>query len=337
MAIFYNVFIKTIAIFISILFIIILSSLLIILIEKNDNSHIFISGNENSDNVIAIIELNGLIIEENSEFSNLTNPFIISPKKVSRILDNLKEISPKIIIFSINSPGGTVSASNNLYDVIKEFKKNNVEILVHTNELLASGGYWVAISADEIYASYGSIIGSIGVKGPDWFFYDKPKKISTGIFGNSIETEKSIKVFSSKAGKYKDIFNPFREPTKDELDHLQSMVDEIYDNFVRIVSKERKIEDNTIINEIGALIYTAKKAAQLHLINGELNITQLINFKIKKRGFDNYKVIKIPYSKNSFQKFITGSFKNNKSNIQSECLSLRSSISAILSYESIGC
>ena len=337
MAIFYNVFIKTIAIFISILFIIILSSLIIILIEKNDNSHIFISGNENSDNIIAIIELNGLIIEESSEFSNLTNPFIISPKKVSRILDNLKEISPKIIIFSINSPGGTVSASNKLYDLIKEFKKNNVEILVHTNELLASGGYWVAISADEIYASYGSIIGSIGVKGPDWFFYDKPKKISTGIFGNSIETEKSIKVFSSKAGKYKDIFNPFREPTKDELDHLQSMVDEIYDNFVRIVSKERKIEDNTIINEIGALIYTAKKAAQLHLINGELNITQLINFKIKKRGFDNYKVIKIPYSKNSFQKFITGSFKNNKSNIQSECLSLRSSISAILSYEAIGC
>lgn len=337
MAIFYNVFIKTTAIFISILLIIILSSLFITFLEKDNNGHIFISGNENSDNVIAIIELNGLIIEENTEFSNLTNPFIISPKKVSEILNNLIEISPKIIIFSINSPGGTVSASKNLYDVIKEFKKNNIEILVHTNELLASGGYWVAISADEIYASYGSIIGSIGVKGPDWFFYDQPKKISTGIFGNSIETEKSIKVFSNKAGKYKDIFNPFREPTEDELNHLQSMVDEIYINFVRLVSKERKIENNTIINEIGALIYTAKKAAHLHLINGELNITQLINLKVKKRGFDNYKVIKIPYSKNSLTKFITGSLNNKNNNINFECLSLRSSISAILSYEAIGC
>ena len=68
-------------------------------------------------------------------------------------MNNFEKILPKVIIFSINSPGGTVSASNNLYNIIKSFKKrNNVEIIFHTNELLASGGYWAATAAYKIYA-----------------------------------------------------------------------------------------------------------------------------------------------------------------------------------------
>ena len=117
----------------------------------------------------------------------------------------MKELSPEVIILSINSPGGTVSASKNFYETIKNFKKkNNAEVVFYTNELLASGAYWAASSGDKIYANYGSIIGSIGVKGPDWFFYDQPKSISSGIFGNKIETKKPIKVFTNTAGKSKD-------------------------------------------------------------------------------------------------------------------------------------
>ena len=133
--------------------------------------------------------MNGLIIEKNRDFVKLANHLIISPSEVNDYLENLKVFSPKIIIFSINSPGGTVSASKNLYDIITNFRKNNkTEIIFHTNEILASGGYWASLSGDKIYANYGSILGSIGVKGPEWFFYDNPKSISTGIFGNRIET-----------------------------------------------------------------------------------------------------------------------------------------------------
>ena len=285
MAIFLNIFFKTIAFFLSVVTIIIIISLLFTFIEDRNEKFTFLFGDENSDNVIAIIELNGLIIEKNREFPDLTNPFIISPSDIKNSLDSLKEDLPEVIIFSINSPGGTVSASKNFYDIIKNYKKNNnVEILFHTKELLASGGYWAATSADGIYASYGAIIGSIGVKGPDWFFYDKPKTISTGIFGNTVETENGIKIFSNKAGKSKDIFNPFRKPTKDELNHLQNLVDKIYKDFVRVVSKERKIETDIIINDIGALIYTSNKASELHLINDELNINDLISKTVKKRN-----------------------------------------------------
>ena len=340
MVTFWNIFLRTFAIIVSVITTIILGALLLNFIDtKNKEEFLFITGDKNSPNTIAIVELNGLIIESNNEFSDLTNPFLISPLQIQKHLDYLKIISPKVIIFSINSPGGTVSASKNFYDIVKSFKKNNnTDIFFHTNEILTSGGYWASTSGDGIYASYGSIIGSIGVKGPDWFFYDQPKSISTGIFGNRIETIEGIKIFSSKAGKSKDIFNPFRKPKNYELDHLQNMVDEIYEDFVRVVSKERKIEKNTIINDVGALIYTSKKAIKLHLIDDEISLKNLINNIIKEKIFENYKIIKINNQKNSIlRKILINNYFSGSDDIKNECLSLRSSISSILSYQSIGC
>ena len=340
MSIFFNVFIKSIAFFLSILTIIIIISLSISLFSERNNDFITLDGEESSTNIIAVIELNGLIIETSSEVSNLTNPFIISPQSTKENLEELKKISPKGIIFSINSPGGTVSASKKLYDIIKSYKKNNknTKIFIHTDELLASGGYWVATAADGIYASYGSITGSIGVKGPDWFFYDKPKTISTGIFGDTIETENGINIFSNTAGESKDIFNPFRKPTKKELEHLQNMVNEIYNDFIRIVSKERKIETITLEKEIGAQIFTSTHAAELNLIDAELNLAELINKILKDNNFTDYKIIKIINEKNSLVREILTSSSNKKEmHFNYKCLSLRSSITAILSYEATGC
>ena len=340
MAIFSNIFLKTLAIFVSITFIVILTSLGLNLLNNNENKNfIFVSGDKNSNNSLAVIELNGMIIENNNEFTNFTNSFIISPKQVKSYLKELEEIDPKIIFFSINSPGGTVSASKYLYDIIAKYKKNNdTEILIHTNELLASGGYWVATSADQIYASYGSIVGSIGVKGPDWFFYDKPKSISTGIFGNRIETENGIKIFSNNAGVSKDIFNPFREPTKKEIAHLQKMVDEIYNDFVQVVSKQRKIEMVTIVDEIGGQIFTSEKAVKLNLIDGEISLDELIEKTIENKNFENYKIIKKSSQKNSLIKeILMGNNINLQNNLNLECLSLQTSITALLNYQPTGC
>ena len=340
MSIFFNVFVKSIAFFLSILTIILLISLFFSFFSDRNKNFTTLFGEENSTNIIAVIELNGLIIETTSELSNLANPFIISPQSIKKNLEELNKVSPKAVIFSINSPGGTVSASKKLYDIIKNYKKNNksTKIFIHTDELLASGGYWVATAADGIYASYGSITGSIGVKGPDWFFYDKPKTFSTGIFGNSIETEEGIKVFSNIAGKSKDIFNPFRKPTNNELEHLQNMVNKIYNDFIRIVSKERKIEIKTIENEIGALIFTSKDAYEYNLIDDEINLEDLINRTIKKNNFKDYKVIKIINKKNSLvREILTSSLDKKEKYFKYECLSLRSSITAVLSYEATGC
>ena len=340
MAIFWNIFIKTFSFFLAI--VIIFSIITIILSFSSgskNNTFALIEGDSNSTNTIAIIELNGLIINNNDQFSELINPFIISPNILKKYFDELDEVAPKIVIFSINSPGGTVSASNDLYEMIIKYKKNHqTEIIFHTNELLASGGYWVSSSADKIYANYGAIIGSIGVKGPDWFFYDKPKSISNGIFGDRIDTEDGIKVFTNLAGESKDIFNPFREPTQKEINHFQSLVNEIYNDFVRIISKERKIEISTITDDIGALIYSSKEAKELNLIDGEINLNNLIKKIINENKFNEYKILKKSIRTRSFlREIFSGNIYNYEINLESECLALRSSMSVILSYDSIGC
>ncbi len=338
MAIFFNTFVKIFSVFISFAIIIFVIGILLNFFDKN-NKFVLISGNNSSKNTIAIIELSGVIIHQNYGLNSFINSFVISPTAVKENLEALEEQSPKILIVSINSPGGTVSASKDLYDIFKKYKKNNkTEIIVHTNEMLASGAYWVASSADTIYANYGSIIGSIGVKGPDWFFYDQPKSMSTGIFGNSIETKNGIKIFSNKAGKSKDIFNPFREPSNIELIHLQEMVDGIYDDFIRVISKERSIETKTLIDNIGALIYNSKQAVNLHLIDNEMSLDELIINITTTRSFEDYRVIKSSIQKNTFLKqFLDGSLVNQNQNMKLECLNLRSSIAVVLNYESTGC
>ncbi len=340
MSIFFNIFIKSIAFFLSIITIIIGISLFISLFSDRNNDFITLNGEESSTNIIAVIELNGLIIEASSQLSNLTNPFIISPRSIKNNLEKLEDISPIAVIFSINSPGGTVSASKKLYDIIKNYKKNHkdTKIFIHTDELLASGAYWVATAADGIYASYGSITGSIGVKGPDWFFYDKPVTISTGIFGNTVETENGIKVFSNKAGKSKDLFDQFREPTKSELEHLQNMVDEVYNDFIRIVSKERKIEMNNLKEDIGALIYTSKQAYNQNLIDDELTLEEVINITIKDKNLRDFKVIKMINSNHSLvRQILTITLDIKDKLMHFECLSLRSKMTSILNYEATGC
>ena len=93
MAIFSNIFIKTLSIFVSVTFILILTSLGLNLLNNNENKNfIFLSGDKNSTNSLAIVELSGMIIENNNDFTNFTNNLIISPKQVKSYLKELEDI-----------------------------------------------------------------------------------------------------------------------------------------------------------------------------------------------------------------------------------------------------
>ena len=116
------------------------------------------------------------------------------------------------------------------------------------------------------------------------------------------------------------------------------MVNNIYNDFIRIVSKERKIEMKTIENDIGALIFTSKDAYEYNLIDDEINLEDLINRTIKKNNLKDFKVIKIVNKKNSLiREILTSSLDKKEKYSRYKCLSLRSSITAVLSYEATGC
>ncbi len=325
--VFFNVFFKTLGLLFALTIFFVLLSASLILIPNTDKNFKFIKGDINSENVIAILNLNGPIISNvrGFGFNNIIN--LINPNEVKKYLEELENFNPDVLIIKINSPGGTVSATSSLENNFKNFKESNdVKIFIYTDEVLASGGYWVATTADKIYASYGSVIGSIGVSGPSWYYFNKPTAITSGFFGQKVETENGVEVYSQNAGNSKDLYNPFRKPAKKELEHLQMMVTQIYEDFLNKVSKSRKIEINTLKNEIGALIFTSIQAKENFLVNDVLEYQQLIDQIIEENNYVSFKIIEKNLSTGFFENYTSLIKNNSKSQI---CNKLNSSFVSI--------
>ncbi|MDC0226780.1 S49 family peptidase, partial [Alphaproteobacteria bacterium] len=270
-SIFFKTFSKILGFLFGILIFIIFLVFLSNLNQRYDDKYFnYLSGDKNSDQNIAIMKINGPIISELPKINNY-NIFntldVIYPNLIKKYLDELKQKKIKGLIISINSPGGSVSATQQIYEMVISFKKeNSIPIFFHSSDMLASGGYWLALSGDKIFADYGAVIGSIGVKGPDWIYYNNPTSLSQGILGGSVESSRGLKLFTNTAGKSKDLFNPFRSPSEYEKNKLTQIVTDIYEDFVTLVSYSRKIEEDIIKNEIGAMIYNTQRAKENFLI-----------------------------------------------------------------------
>ena len=331
--IFFSVFFRTLGFLSALLiFIIIINLVLNFSNELEKKQFVMTEGMPSSNNIIANINLNGPIFNNYSNVLGNNLYDYINPTQVKSYLKELKELQISALIININSPGGTVSATAELEQIIYEFKKStNTKVYFFTKEILASGGYWTATTADKIFASYGSIIGSIGVSGPSWFYYNSPTSLSSGIFGQTIETKEGIEVFNQNAGEGKDLFNPFRRPKTGEIQHLQNIVDDVYNDFVTKVSKSRKIEISDLKNNVGALIYSSNQAKNNFLIDDILNYETLIKLIIKENKFEDYKIYENKIN-NSFISNLLIKYKDQTSNdyyFKNICKNLETNISVI--------
>ena len=331
---FFSVFLRTLGFLSAVLvFIIIINILMHFTNDLQKKNFVMIDGTERSNNIIAKINLNGPIFNNNNNALGNNLYGYINPTQVKSYLEELKQLQINILIININSPGGTVSATAELEQIINEFKKNtNTKVYFFTKEILASGGYWVATTADKIFASYGSIIGSIGVSGPSWFYYNTPTSLSSGVFGQTIEAKEGIEVFNQNAGEGKDLFNPFRRPRSDEIKHLQNIVDDVYDDFITKVSKSRKIEISNLKNDIGALIYSSNQAKNNFLIDDILNYETLIKLIIKENKFEDYKIYENKVNNSILTNLLVNyeNQTNNKYSFENVCTNLKTNISVVI-------
>ena len=161
------------------------------------------------------------------------------------------------IIIRIDSPGGSPVQAGHVNDEINRLKKKHPDIPVYAvlGDLCASGGYYIAVAADRIYADKASLVGSIGVIISSFGFVDAIDKL--GI-------ERRV----YHAGKHKAFLDPFSPEQDEELEHLDQLLDGIHQQFVQIVKEgrgERLVEDEKIFS---GLVWTGEQSVKLGLVDG---------------------------------------------------------------------
>src|SRR6201987_794204 len=190
---------------------------------------------------IGVVDLEGVILSP--------NPVVQQLRKFG------DDDSIKAIILHVNSPGGGVAASEEIYREVKRIRDDKKKRIVAAIETVgASGAYYVSSATNKIYADNGSIVGSIGVIA-EWVNY-----------GDLMRWAK-LKPELLKVGEFKDTGDPTREMTPAERQYMQGLIDNMYGQFVSAVAEGRHAKLSEIKPIADGRVWTGKEALPLHLID----------------------------------------------------------------------
>jgi protease-4 len=209
--------------------------LLIIKLSSADTEEI--SGNGEK---IAVIELQGEIF--NSE------------EPVKQFKKYREDSSIRAILFRVDSPGGGVVASQEIYEEVKKTRAKGKPVVVSMGALAASGGYYVSCAANRIVANPGTLTGSIGVISQ--FMRFDPLLTKIGIEANTI-----------KSGRYKDSGSPFREMTQDDKSYFQALMNKVHRQFISAVEEERGLEHDSVVQFADGRVFTGEEALSMGLVD----------------------------------------------------------------------
>ncbi len=207
-----------------------------------------------ADGKVLVIPVRGIISNASREGFMRTRPSMVQ-EIVSQLRLAGEDKDVKAVIFKIDSPGGSVTASDILYNEIEVFKKRTgAKVVVAMMGVTASGGYYISLPADYILAHPTTITGSIGV------IFSRPRV--TGLMnkvGIDVEVNKSL--------FYKDIGSPFRAATAEEDKIFQDLTDRLAARFVDLVAKHRRLAPEIIAEISTARVYLANEALELGLVD----------------------------------------------------------------------
>lgn len=236
---------------------------------------------------IAAVLMFNTLIKRNSSAVSLTRSDPIGVVKIQgvildseAVIEDLEEIASihnlKALILHINSPGGGSAASQEIYYAVKRIKEDyDYPVISVLSSLGASGGYYVALATDSIYALPGTLTGSIGVimDFPQW---------------TEIMDKIGINMHVVKSGDYKDTGSPYREFTPEDRRYYQQLVDDVYDQFITAVAESRSMEKARVKDLSDGKVYTGRQALDLGLIDhlgtvqdGIDDLTRQLNLKDK--------------------------------------------------------
>lgn len=247
-----------------------------------------VDADQNATDKVAVIDIRGLISEkEDAGLLSLGGSSVDELVARLRVAENDRYV--RAVILRINSPGGTVTASDMMYREVRRFvDETKKPVIASLGEVAASGGYYLALSADRIIAEPTSITGSIGVIIPT-------VNVSEGL------SKIGIKSRSIKSGKNKDLANPLEPVREEQYAVLQGMVDEFYARFKNLVVERRSRAaalgttslDQTQLDDLtDGRIVTGAKATEVGLIDQTGGIREAFALAKSLAGIDRAKMVK---------------------------------------------
>jgi protease-4 len=203
---------------------------------------------------ILLIPVNGLISDMPKKGLIGTSPSLVE-QVVSQMNKAERDKRIKAVLLKINSPGGTITASDLLYHEILSFKeKTGAKIIISMMDIATSGAYYISLPADMIISHPTTVTGSVGV------IFLQPKV--TGLM-NKIGLGVDVKKF----GKNKDMGSPFRDSSDEEQKLMQSAVNDFGERFISLVQKHRKPEKQAMVEIATARIFLADEAKKIGLVD----------------------------------------------------------------------
>ncbi len=202
------------------------------------------------------------------------------------------------VILRINSPGGVVAPSQEIYEAVREL--NQVKpVVVSMGSVAASGAYYISCAAKVIVANPGTITGSIGVVANLISIEGLLKKV--GVEDQSIAT-----------GKFKMAGSPLRKLTEEQREYLKKLINNLYDQFVEAVAKGRRLDKKKIFPLADGRVFTGMQAKELGLVDYLGNMDKAIQILKKICNISGeIDIIEGPQKKEPLIKRILGSVKNN--------------------------
>lgn len=226
-------------------------------------------------NKIAIVDISGPItmgIGEESVFNPVTDSVVDLANKLAVAQE---DPNVKALIVRVDSPGGGVTASDVMYKQLKAFREDKkIPVYVSMVNLAASGGYYVSMAADKVYAHPTTVTGSIGV-------------IATFPEASGLMNKIGLDFHAVTTGPYKDAGAFYREWTPQDRQYYQVIVDDMFERFLAVVREGRPgMEQDAIRKAADGRVYTAQQALELGLIDGILYLDDVIAEAKKTVGGD---------------------------------------------------
>jgi len=217
---------------------------------------------------IGVVDLEGVILSP--------NPVVQQLKKFA------DEDDIKAIILHVNSPGGGVAASEEIYSEVKRIRDDKKKRIVASIETVgASGAYYVSSATNKIYADNGSIVGSIGVIA-QWVNY-----------GQLLQWAK-LKDMTLKAGEFKDTGSPTRDMTPAEREYLQGMIDNMHGQFIQAVADGRKMKFDDVKSIANGKVWTGQQALPMKLVDQVADFQAAVEDTAKSVGIKGEPVLVRP-------------------------------------------